>query len=556
MTAKKDTVSIYKNDNLLYIAQKNKVNLFLLKYKNNTNNIEKTVPGHLIASTVTSKDKLTYLHNLFGHQGIENFEITLQYYGYQFTTGELSNFICKTCELNNIKHAIIKLKNAVGFSGNDGEFFVMDSIEVLTTSRAGNVGFVLVTDINSRYRFIYCYRKKSDIVHEVINFYKWFQLKTGIRIKRLHSDQGTELYNQHSINFCNELGIEFTVSAPGVPEHNGIAERSNQFILQKIRKFINNTDLNVSLYWDFAAYYAVFITNRVTEGKRSISAYEKIFKEKPVLKKLFIFGAKVVVLKNNGNKVEQRGEFGLFMGYNHKTGEGLILTENKRGLIKSCNLKLTNFTENELQAQNNIYDHLQPQNMENPSRNRNLENFNGENSIENSGTQNSNGENSNTQNLNSENTVENSVTQYTDNEESISNSDKENELTETSDNNLQEKQQQLYPEEQFLRRSTRVTKNPQRLTYTEIASGNSMFLFENVSFLFEHSNLIEFAAAAVTRDNSIPKNYFQIESKPSCERWYKAYEKELSKLINVGKMMFVPKSEGSKEKNYTNYGII
>eukprot|EP00924_Labyrinthula_sp_SR-Ha-C_P001399 snap_masked-scaffold_44-processed-gene-1.44-mRNA-1 protein AED:1.00 eAED:1.00 QI:0/0/0/0/1/1/3/0/176 len=175
----------------------------------------------------------------------------------------------------------------------------MDSVEVLTTSRADTDSFTVT-------------------------------LKTGIRIKRVHSDQGTELYNQQSINFCNNQGIEFTVSAPGVPEHNGIAERSNQFILQKIRKFINATDLNVSLYWDFAAYFAVYVTNRITEGTRLISAYKKIFKINPEFKKLVIFGANVVVLKNFSHKVEQRGEFGLFLGYNHKTGEALILIKDIR----------------------------------------------------------------------------------------------------------------------------------------------------------------------------------------------------------------------------------
>eukprot|EP00924_Labyrinthula_sp_SR-Ha-C_P011904 snap_masked-scaffold_76-processed-gene-0.52-mRNA-1 protein AED:1.00 eAED:1.00 QI:0/0/0/0/1/1/3/0/179 len=161
---KKDTISIFKNDNLLCISQKNIANLFLLKYISNTDNIEKTVSGPLIANTVVKEDKLSYLHSLFGHQGIENFKITLQYYGYQYASSQLLSFKCKTCELNNIKHAIIKRKNQVAFPGNDGEFSDMDFVEILTTSRAGTDSFTVT-------------------------------MKNGIRIEKTHSDQGTELYN-------------------------------------------------------------------------------------------------------------------------------------------------------------------------------------------------------------------------------------------------------------------------------------------------------------------------------------------------------------------------
>eukprot|EP00924_Labyrinthula_sp_SR-Ha-C_P006389 snap_masked-scaffold_57-processed-gene-0.25-mRNA-1 protein AED:1.00 eAED:1.00 QI:0/0/0/0/1/1/2/0/362 len=108
----------------IYISQKNIANLFLLKYIKNTDNIEKTVSGPLIANTVAKEHKLSHLHSLFGHQGIENFRITLQYYGYQCTPSQLSNFKCKTCELNNIEHAIIKRKNAVGFPGITENFLL------------------------------------------------------------------------------------------------------------------------------------------------------------------------------------------------------------------------------------------------------------------------------------------------------------------------------------------------------------------------------------------------------------------------------------------------
>eukprot|EP00924_Labyrinthula_sp_SR-Ha-C_P000110 snap_masked-scaffold_39-processed-gene-1.33-mRNA-1 protein AED:1.00 eAED:1.00 QI:0/0/0/0/1/1/2/0/327 len=296
LNAKLNTITILK---ISIVKDKN--NLFMLKYrskqdmnKSKEDSVQNTNFEELLALTKKQVSKVEYLHNLFGHQGKEVFKLTLKYYNYDINEIEINNFNCEVCEINNIKKSIIKKKHPTGFKGKDGEFFVLDSVEVLTTSGAGNSGFVLATDINSKYRFIYCYKRKRDITAELIKFFKWFQLATNIKIKRLYSDQGTGLFNEKTISFCEESGIYYSVSAPGVSEHNGLAERSNQFIMGKIRLLLNATTLNVSLYWDFAAYYAVFLTNRVTEGSSNISAYEKVLSKKPNETKLLIFRCSVI----------------------------------------------------------------------------------------------------------------------------------------------------------------------------------------------------------------------------------------------------------------------
>eukprot|EP00924_Labyrinthula_sp_SR-Ha-C_P006150 snap_masked-scaffold_54-processed-gene-1.74-mRNA-1 protein AED:0.93 eAED:0.93 QI:0/-1/0/1/-1/1/1/0/111 len=106
-----------------------------------------------------------------------------------------------------------------------------------------------------------------------------------------------------------------------------------------MRLNLNATNLSSSMYWDFAAYYTVFLTNRTTEELKTITAYEKIFKKKPDEKKLIIFGCTVIYLKNYKSKVEQRGDEAYFLGYNYVTGEALLLSKNKRELIKTRNFK-------------------------------------------------------------------------------------------------------------------------------------------------------------------------------------------------------------------------
>eukprot|EP00924_Labyrinthula_sp_SR-Ha-C_P006147 maker-scaffold_54-snap-gene-1.24-mRNA-1 protein AED:0.37 eAED:0.41 QI:0/0/0/0.5/1/1/2/0/516 len=195
-------------------------NLFKIKYKTNENKNNRHLNIYiytetLVGITKSNTSKVEFLHNKFGHQGIEAFKLTLNYYGYEVNQEELKNFVCKVCEDNNVKKSIIKRKDAVGFKGQDGEFFVLDSVDVLKSSRAGNSGFILATDICSKYRFIFCYKKKSDITTEIIKFFRWFQVATDIEIKRIHSDQGREIYNIEIINYYEEHGIYFSVSTSG-----------------------------------------------------------------------------------------------------------------------------------------------------------------------------------------------------------------------------------------------------------------------------------------------------------------------------------------------------
>eukprot|EP00924_Labyrinthula_sp_SR-Ha-C_P010249 snap_masked-scaffold_23-processed-gene-1.37-mRNA-1 protein AED:0.51 eAED:0.51 QI:0/0/0/1/1/1/2/0/138 len=129
-------------------------------------------------------------------------------------------------------------------------------------------------------------------------------------IKRIHSDQGKELFHVTTRKYCQNHGIEFTGSAPYFPEHN--AERSNQFVLTIIRSMFNSSVLDGKSYWDFAAFYSIYISNRVIEGKNTISTYEIIFNRKPKLKKMYIFGSLVVYLIETDSKIECKGREGFF----------------------------------------------------------------------------------------------------------------------------------------------------------------------------------------------------------------------------------------------------
>eukprot|EP00924_Labyrinthula_sp_SR-Ha-C_P012131 snap_masked-scaffold_26-processed-gene-4.50-mRNA-1 protein AED:1.00 eAED:1.00 QI:0/-1/0/0/-1/1/1/0/192 len=192
-----------------------------------------------------------------------------------------------------------------------------------------------------------------------------------------------------------------------------------------------------------------------------------------------------------------------------------MLTKDKRELIKSRNFKVSQVSDEPLSEPIVPNNNFVPQNLTN----------------ENSSCT----EPDQTENL-SEQSLEKSVQSSPEVENAVS------EENNNKEHNNKNTVGTLLPEKQYLRRSTRVTKPPQRLTYADVVNGDTMFLFENVNLLFEQPNLIDFAAAVVKKDNLIPRNYFQINFKSSPEDWFRAHKKELTKLIDTGKMVLVPKN--------------
>eukprot|EP00924_Labyrinthula_sp_SR-Ha-C_P016105 snap_masked-scaffold_4-processed-gene-19.31-mRNA-1 protein AED:1.00 eAED:1.00 QI:0/-1/0/0/-1/1/1/0/838 len=371
--------------------------------------------------------------------------------------------------------------------------FVLDTVAVLATSRAGNIGFLLVTDVETKYIYIYCYKNKSEVAEEVINYVKKFQRLSGINLKQLHSDQGTEFVNQRIIEFCTQERIKFTTSAAYVPQHNGIAERSNQYILSKMRQLINMLEIEKSFYWDFAAYYSAYITNRVTEGGTDISSFERIYNKKPKLYRFYIFGSLIVYVQKTENKIQSKGTYGYFMGYNPATGEALIVVKISRYLIKTRDFISIGSSENLFgNEEENIQSEIKnPLNIGESDQNKNTRQV-------------------------ETNVIDTDTIQNENNEDT------------------------------FVRRSTRVTKVPDKLTYDQENISN-LFLFEEAGFVFQFPELFNYATALVSKDFTIPKSFHQIKHKPESDKWYEAYDKELKKIELMGKMELI-KNETVRNK--------
>ena len=114
-------------------------------------------------------------------------------------------------------------------------------------------------------------------------------------MKALRSDGGGEYTGGDTMAFLESKGIKSEVTTPDTPQHNGVAERMNQTLLDKVRAMLTDADLS-ELYWFDALEYAAFIHNVTPTHVLANQTPEEAWSgNKPDVSHLRIFGCHAFV---------------------------------------------------------------------------------------------------------------------------------------------------------------------------------------------------------------------------------------------------------------------
>lgn len=188
----------------------------------------------------------------------------------------------------------------------------------------------LLTIIDDHSRKIYCYpmQRKSDVLSNFKIFTEQAETQLEKRLKAVRSDNGREYVNKTFTRFCEERGIIHETTAPYNPEQNGVAERYNRTIMERVRAMLMDAELGRE-FWAEAAKTAVYLINVIPKKQGRKSANEKWNNEKIDLRSLRIFGERgyVYIPKEKRKKLEARSKECRFMGY---TGQGYRMWEAAR----------------------------------------------------------------------------------------------------------------------------------------------------------------------------------------------------------------------------------
>jgi hypothetical protein len=276
---------------------------------------------------VTAKEAFTIneLHRRLGHVSHERAKLLVRkglIEGVELKDDE-GVTVCDSCEsAKGERKSIIKVREKERYSAIGDEIhsdlWGPAPVESINHKRY----YVSFTDDHSRYTTVYFLHTKD----ETFNFYRiyeaWLSTQHGAKVKRLRTDRGGEYLSDEFSTHLKRAGTVRTLTVHDTPEHNGVAERLNRTIMEKVRAMLLDSDLPKFL-WAEATAHAVYLKNRTwTRALGETTPYEILHGSKPNLANLQPWGCKVRVHNPGGSKLDSRSSIGRWVGFDVETRDG------------------------------------------------------------------------------------------------------------------------------------------------------------------------------------------------------------------------------------------
>ncbi|KAL5742312.1 hypothetical protein ACOSP7_029044 [Xanthoceras sorbifolium] len=185
------------------------------------------------------------------------------------------------------------------------------------SSLSGSLYYVTFIDDSTRKVWVYFLKKKSEVFD---TFRKWKAMvenETGLKIKRLRSDNGGEYIDSRFREFCANSGIKMEKTVPMTPQQNGVAERMNRTLNERARSMRLHAGLPKML-WAEAVNTAAYLINRGPSVPLDGGIPEEVWSGKEVnISHLRVFGciSYVHIDSAERSKLDAKSNKCVFVGY-------------------------------------------------------------------------------------------------------------------------------------------------------------------------------------------------------------------------------------------------
>ncbi|KAL5739216.1 hypothetical protein ACOSQ2_028396 [Xanthoceras sorbifolium] len=185
------------------------------------------------------------------------------------------------------------------------------------SSLSGSLYYVTFIDDSTRKVWVYFLKKKSEVFD---TFRKWKAMvenETGLKIKRLRSDNGGEYRDSRFREFCANSGIKMEKTVPMTPQQNGVAERMNRTLNERARSMRLHAGLPKML-WAEAVNIAAYLINRGPSVPLDGGIPEEVWSGKEVnISHLRVFGciSYVHIDSAERSKLDAKSNKCVFVGY-------------------------------------------------------------------------------------------------------------------------------------------------------------------------------------------------------------------------------------------------
>lgn len=239
------------------------------------------------------------------------------------------NILCKrglvgrhtTCKIDLCEHCVFGKQKRVSFTrGIHRTKGTLDYIHAdlwgpsRVPSHGGRRYMLIIIDDYSRKVWAYFLRHKNEVF---LNFKRWKSLvenQTRKKVKRLRTDNGLEFCEEDFNKFCEDEGIARHHTVVRTPQQNGVAERMNRTLIERVRCILSHSGLGKK-FWAEAASTACYLVNRSPHSSLDGKIPEEVWSGNQVeYSNLKIFGCLAYVHVTDG-KLDPRAKKCIFIGY-------------------------------------------------------------------------------------------------------------------------------------------------------------------------------------------------------------------------------------------------
>ncbi|KAL4355035.1 hypothetical protein GQ457_06G000650 [Hibiscus cannabinus] len=169
----------------------------------------------------------------------------------------------------------------------------------------------------SRYVWVYFMKEKSETFTKFREFKEKIESELDEKIMCLRTDNGKEYLSTEFTIYLQEHKIRRQLTCPNTPQQNGVAERKNRHLVETCRSMLHAKNVP-GRFWAECMKTTAYVINRLPQAKLgSISPHEKLWKIKPTVSHLKVFGCVcyVFVPDHLRSKFDKKAIRCIFVGY-------------------------------------------------------------------------------------------------------------------------------------------------------------------------------------------------------------------------------------------------
>ena len=306
-----------------------------------------------VAMVVSSKGSLNQWHRRLGHLNIADVKALSSkgmVNGMIITKNTKPDSICESCQIG--KHTRSPISKVTKTRATRVLERVHSDVCTMVNSLVNNFQYLITfTDDYSRFTVAYAMSKKSEALSCFKKFYARAKTETGQKMLKFRTDGGGEYTSKEFEDFLSEEGIQSEKTPADTPQLNGVSERKNRTLIDKVVPMLNDAKLPQS-FWPYALGQAVYILNRSPTSSLNINKtpFELYYNTKPTLTSLREFGCTAwahVLKKNRPTKLSPRSIKCKFIGLAEAKKAFRLWDPVGRKIIESRDVKFDEGGEDE-----------------------------------------------------------------------------------------------------------------------------------------------------------------------------------------------------------------